>query len=240
MLPPPPTPVSAAVPSRRQARPRKSAGDPTNGLRKAWRTGRADAALRTELGDALAKGEHQVIVAKFPGFRADKLLGKQPIESLWTAVPTKFGELPASISLQFVLRPRKDDVALEDTPENTSSDDSDTNLQAGPTRWHFMIRARELSRTSMGGDDEEDVHWAARLVMSTSSQSQESVVAAVNDHRSIWPDCREVHTEHALCVDDEVLQQLHARGQLAWNVAVSVRDAGAPVEGSGRDFGDCC
>jgi len=228
LAPPPPSPVPVGVPARPQAQPRKNVAAAAKGLRNAWRTGKADAALRSELSDALAKGEHQVVEAKFPGFRADTLLARQPIESLWTTVPTKFGSLPASISLQFVLRPQKDNV-------NDGTDEP----KAEPPLWHFMVRARELGRTSMGGSD-EDVHWAARVVLSTSPHSEDSIVTAVNDHRSIWPDCREVHSERVLHADDILLQQIHAGGRLPWNVVVTARDAGAPVEGFGRDWGDCC
>jgi len=228
LAPPPPSPVLFGVTARPRTQSQKNVGVAANGLRKAWRTGKTDAASRSELGNAIAKSKHQVVVAKFPGFRADALQAKQPIESLWTTVATKFDSLPASTSLQFVLRPRKDYV-------NDGADEP----KPSPPLWHFMVRARELGRTSMGSDDEE-VHWAARLVLSIHPHSEESIITTIQDHRSIWPDCREVHSEHALHADDILLQQMSAGGRLAWNVMVTVRDAGAPVEGSGRDWGECC
>uniref|UniRef100_A0A7S0A9R1 Uncharacterized protein n=1 Tax=Pyrodinium bahamense TaxID=73915 RepID=A0A7S0A9R1_9DINO len=203
-------------------------------LRRAWGSGREEARLRTELADAEATGKLQVVTAHFPGSAAQLLEAGQPVESTWTKVVTRFGGGRASISLQFVLKPRKDD----------GTDDTDAGGGPAPERlWHFLVRARELSRTT-SGTDEDERHWAARLVLGTSgaggTELRWAAVAAVHDHRALWPACREAHAAHALAGEDPALEALRVGGVLTWDVAVAVRDAGAPVEGWRQDLGSCC
>jgi len=230
---------------------------PSNELRGAWRMGRAAAGLKDELNEAAAGGALQTATCHFlAGPEAARRCLDQglPLESGWSKVVTQFGKGRASINLQFVLAPRKraaDGAADGGTgggiddgagaqPVEEAGDDSNADL--GRT-WHFLIRCRELGRVT---DDGDETHWAARLVLGAGGLSGEGacsdseVVAAVPDHRSIWPACREVHAPLALLDSDPVLEEIRSSARIDWRVAVSVFDAGGPVEGSGRDWGDCC
>jgi len=236
--PPPVPPGDSGAPSQRRPREkapqRPAAPPPTHRteLRRAWRSGKAEASLWAELAEAEARGSLQAVEAHFPG-GAGLLEEGQPLESAWARVVTRFGGGRASISLQFVLRPRRPDSA--DGPAAVA-----TPPPPEGRRWHFLVRARELGRTSSGDDGEEEKHWAARLVLGTKNRREGSIAVAVPDHRSIWPECREVHSEHALDAGDAALQALREGRPLVWDVAVAVTDAGAPVAGAGRDLGDCC
>lgn len=212
--PPPRTLLTQRVPIRdREAAKGRSGKKAGNDMRTAWKQGRADAALWTEFKTAKAQHETKMLQVQFRNVTA-ALEAKTPLTSSWAEVTAKFGRGEADLLLQFELAPRKDD-------------------DLASANWHVVARVKEMSRTSFGGED--DIHWAARIVLAC-----RDFVMVVPDHRSIYPAVCEAHSGQPLAIDSPLLSCISETGSISWDVAVTVRDAGGPPDGTRTDWGGCC
>lgn len=199
---------------------------------RAFRRGKAEATLLTELEDARggAAELHQLQVT-FPEGAGQRLLEGCEVESEVTKVVTKFGLGRAVLGVRLVLAPRP------------------SELEGGATLWHLIIKVQELGVVQIGRNK---LHWAARLVLALASGEEPSsadstlLIAAVPDHRppnsaaKVEEMFREVHTARFLPASHPLVRDVVERGSSAWEVALSVRDAGGPPPDEVITLDGCC